>query len=88
MNSAYSKIVSCATNRDYNTLIEIQNSLFVERMKMDKFFTLFLDKFERKMDPDNTNTPIWTLYKAKLKEYADIQQAILAAKYYLTKPNV
>lgn len=88
MNPAYPKIVSCATERNYNAIAEIQNNLFVERMKMDKFFSMFLDKFERKMDPDNTNTPVWKLYKAKLKEYAELQQAITAAKYYLTKSNV
>lgn len=88
MNPAYSKIVAFATDRNYNGIIEVQNHLFVERMKMDKFFSMFLDKFERNMDPDNTDTPIWKLYKAKLKEYADIQQAITAAKYYLTKFNV
>lgn len=88
MNSAYPKIVSLATDGDYNGIISVQNELFVERMKMDKFFSMFLDKFERKMDPDCTDTPIWKLYKAKLKEYADIQQAILAAKYYLNKHHV
>lgn len=88
MNPAYPKIVSCATDRNYTAIVEIQNNLFVERMKMDKFFSMFLDKFERKMDPDNTNTPVWKLYKAKLKEYAELQQAITAAKYYLTKSNV
>ena len=38
------------------TLIEKRNFLFSERMKMDKFFTMFLDKFERKMDPEKPNT--------------------------------
>lgn len=88
MNSAYPKIVSLATERDYNGIIAIQHELFVERMKMDKFFSMFLDRFERKMDPDCTDTPIWKLYKAKMKEYGELQQAITAANYYLTKPNV
>ena len=85
MNPAYSKIVSCATLGDYQGIINQQHQLLVEKMRLDKFFSLFLDKFERKMDPENTDTPIWKLYKTKLKEYADVQQAITAATYYLRK---
>lgn len=88
MNSAYPKIITLASDRNYDGIIQVQNTLFVEKMKLDKFFSLFLDKFERKMDPENTDTPIWKLYKAKLKEYADVQQSITTAKYYLTKSNV
>jgi hypothetical protein len=46
---------------------------------------MYLDKFERKMDPDQTETPIWNLYKTKAKEYADLNQSITAAEYYLRK---
>lgn len=85
MNPAYSKIVTCASLRDRQGIVDQQNQLFVQKMKLDKFFSLFLDKFERKMDPDNTDTPIWKLYKNKLKEYNDVQQSITAATYYLRK---
>jgi len=88
MNPAYNQIVSQASDRDYNGIAQTRNTLFVERMRLDKFFSLFLDKFERKMDPENTNTPIWNLYKTKLKEYDDVQRSIKAADYYLTKQNV
>ena len=64
---------------------EEKNRLIVEKMKMDRFFTLFLDKFERKMDPDKTDTPVWKLYKTKLKEYEDVQRAIKLSDYYLKK---
>ena len=88
MNPAYSQIVTQATDRDYNGIAQTRNTLYAERMRLDKFFSLFLDKFERNMDPDNTNTPIWNLYKTKLKEYDDVQRSIKAADYYLTKQNV
>lgn len=88
MNSAYPKIITLASDRNYDGIIQVQNSLYIEKMKLDKFFSLFLDKFDRKMDPENTDTPIWKLYKAKLKEYADVQQSITTAKYYLTRSNV
>jgi len=54
-------------------------------MRLDKFFSMYLDKFERKMDPEKTNTPIWDLYKKKLREYGDLQQVIKAAEYYMKK---
>lgn len=74
-----------ATNRDYVALRTLHGQLLGERMRLDKFFSMYLDKFERKMDPEKTNTPIWDLYKKKLKEYGDLQQVILAAEYYMKK---
>ncbi len=68
--------------------IEQRNNLLLERMKLDRFFTMFLDKFERKMDPDNTNTPVWKLYKQKLKEYDKVQRDIKSAEYWISKQYV
>lgn len=64
---------------------EKRNNLVVERMKLDKFFTMFLDKFEKQMDSDKTDTPIWKLYKNKLKEYDDVQYGIREAEYWINK---
>ena len=64
-----------------------KNNLIVEKMKMDKFFSMFLEKFERKMDSDNTNTPIWKLYKSKLKEYEKIDQEIKTTNYWINKEH-
>lgn len=61
------------------------NELQVKKMKMDKFFSMFLEKFERKMDSDNTATPIWKLYKQKLKEYGDIEYEIKTTRYWIMK---
>jgi hypothetical protein len=66
-------------------LTEKYNSLQIEKMKLDKFFSMFLEKFERKMDPDNTDTSIWKLYKAKLKEYDKVSQEIKNTKYWINK---
>ena len=66
-------------------LVEKRNDLLVQKMKLDKFFSMFLEKFERKMDPDNTNTPIWKLYKTKLKEYGLIDQEIKNTEYWIRK---
>ena len=69
------------------TLTEKYNSLQIEKMKLDKFFSMFLEKFERKMDSDVTDTPVWKLYKAKLKEYEKVSQELKNTQYWITKEN-
>jgi hypothetical protein len=66
-------------------LTEKYNSLQIEKMKLDKFFSLFLEKFERKMDVDKTDTPVWKLYKAKLKEYDKVSQELKHTEYWIKK---
>lgn len=78
-------IVAASFNGDVKELQRIQMDLYKEKMKMDKFFTYFLEKFERKMDPENVDTPIWNLYRTKTKEYSQIDDAIRTTKYYLSK---
>lgn len=72
-------------NMNMNELKTKLNDLQVQKMKLDKFFSMYLEKFERKMDPDNTNTPIWKLYKEKLKEYDKVDYEIKATKYWMQK---
>jgi hypothetical protein len=67
------------------TLTEKYKSLQIEKMKLDKFFSMFLEKFERKMDADKTDTPVWKLYKAKLKEYDKISQELKNTNYWIAK---
>lgn len=67
------------------TLVEKYNDLLLHRMKLDKFFSMFLEKFERQMDPDNTDTPVWKLYKTKLREYEKVQHEIISTKYWIDK---
>jgi hypothetical protein len=67
------------------TLTEKYNSLQIQKMKLDKFFSMFLEKFERKMDADKTDTPVWKLYKAKLKEYDKISQELKNTNYWIAK---
>jgi hypothetical protein len=62
-----------------------RNRLLSEKMKLDKFFTMYLDKFERKMDPENPNTPIWKLFKEKSNHYNKICQEIRNAEYWIRK---
>jgi hypothetical protein len=63
--------------------------LQLEVMKLDKFFTMYLDKFSKKLDPEKTNTPIWKLYKQKTKEYHDLCRELRITDYYIKrKANV
>lgn len=87
MNQQYLDVMTFVRSDDLQGLHNQYCNLLADRMKMDKFFTLYLDKFERKMDPDNTNTPIWNLYKKKVKEYDGLQQAIKAAEYFMKKSS-
>jgi hypothetical protein len=57
----------------------------LQLMKLDKFFTMFLDKFSSKMSPEKTNTPIWKLYNEKTKEYNELYRDIRITEYYIKR---
>ncbi len=52
-------------------------------MKMDRFFSMFLEKFENDMDPNILGTPIWNLYNNKMLQYKELRSLETATKYYL-----
>lgn len=66
-------------------LIVQKQTLQIEKMKLDRFFSMYLDKFGSKMDHEKPNTKIWALYKSKLKEYEDISQQIKRLDYWIAK---
>lgn len=68
-----------------DNLFERRDTLVAQRMRLDKFFTLFLDKFHAKMNPDNTDSAVWKLYKLKLKEYDDIQRELRSNDYWIKR---
>ena len=72
----------------YNSIMDYQeklNTLFIKRMQMDKFFTMFLDRYSDKMDPEKLDTPIWKLYRKSLKEYDQLSKEITATEYWIKK---
>jgi hypothetical protein len=77
-----------AYNKSMIELMNQRNNLIAERMKLDKFFSMYLEKFERKMDPSNPNTPVWQLYKKKHTEYGTLCQEIRNIEYWIAKQNV
>lgn len=77
------QIVRCHANGDKDGLSRVYVDLVKQRMKLDKFMTLFLDKFERKMSYEDMDTNIWNLYRKKYAEYETLSQVIQTAEFYL-----
>lgn len=71
-----------------NSKIQDYQELLGVKMRLDKFFSMFLDQYGDKMDPDNTDTPVWKLYKAKLKEYDTVSRSIKEAEYWMKKAEL
>lgn len=59
--------------------------LVIDKMKLDKFFSLYLDKYGSKMDHDKPDTKIWALYKQKMTEYSTLNTAIKTLEYRISK---
>ena len=66
-------------------LISEKHDLQMEKMKLDRFFSMYLDKFGSKMDHEKPNTKVWTLYKSKLKEYEEVSRKIKHLDYWIAK---
>ena len=62
-----------------------EREFLIEKIKLNRFFTKYLDKFANKMKSDNTKTPIWDLYNKKMKEYEDVDYRIKTNAYYISK---
>lgn len=69
-------------NATPNQLPGIRGELIVEKMKLDKFFSVFLD--ENEMDDNDTTTPEWVTYHEMLKTYERVNQLIKSTDYYIS----
>lgn len=63
-----------------------RSKLQIDKMKMDRFFSVFLDK--AKFDEENLDTPEWFTYREMLKEYDKLSEMIKAANYRLGTTRV
>lgn len=72
---------------DYNIPIsELYNMFVVEKMALDKYFSVFLEESEDEMSQSqNFDSPAWKIYKEKLKEYDEIEKLVTRSRYYLNK---
>ncbi len=69
------------TTADRNRLFEMKSQLIIEKMKLDRFFSVFLDKYE--MDEDNVDTPEWFTYREMTKEYDRIDRLLKTTDFYI-----
>ena len=72
-------------SHDKSKLQDMLDEVIIQKMKMDKFFSMFLEKFENDMDPNILGTPIWNLYNTKLAQYRELRQLETATQYYLAR---
>ena len=82
MNNLY---YASEVSHDKTKLQELLGEVIIQKMKMDKFFSMFLEKFENDMDPNVLGTPIWNLYNTKMAQYKELRSLETATKYYLER---
>jgi hypothetical protein len=79
------KFSLCAIDRDIVALEKIHVSLVKERKVLDRWFDKYLDMFDKKMKPEEPDTPIWKLYNKKSQEYSELNEVITTANAYINK---
>lgn len=72
-------------NMSKSEMVNQHAQLVIDKMKLDKFFSLYLDKFGSKMDHEKPNTKIWALYKQKMTEYSTLNTSIKTLEYRISK---
>jgi hypothetical protein len=76
------------TYGDYDSIKTLYAELTHQKANLDKYFTLFLDKFSNKMKPETLDTPLWKMYREKVKQYHEIDTSMKIAEYYLKRNHV
>jgi hypothetical protein len=66
-------------------LVSAYNFFVLQKAKLDKYFTEFLDSNEKEMSEDNYDSPAWKQYRVMLKDYETVEKFITTSKYYITK---
>jgi hypothetical protein len=79
------KFSMCAVDRDLNALVRLRGALYKERMKMDAWFDKYLDMFDKQMDADKPETPVWKMYHKKSNEYSELNRLIASSEVYIKK---
>ena len=69
----------------HEELTNIREALHTDKMKLDKFFTVFLESV--KLDSDDLDNPEWTVYHEMLKSYEQLTSQIQYCDYRLRNPS-
>ena len=64
-----------------NNMAQHYDELLLERARMDKFFSIFLD--ENDLDEEEFTSPAWNIYKKKLEEYSYLDLKIRSVELKL-----
>lgn len=73
--------ISDITSAPYGDLRVIKNNLIVQKMKLDKFFSVFLDNVE--LSEENVGDDNWVTYREMLKDYDQVNHLIRTTDYYI-----
>ena len=82
-SSMESKIVVAAALHDQDTIRDIYIELSNDKMKMDRWFDKFLDRFSDDLDKIDRNDPIKKLYNSKFDEYSKVSRTLRVAEIYM-----
>ena len=85
MSNTMNRYYASEVSHDKSKLQELLDEVIIQKMKMDRFFSMFLEKFENDMDPNVLGTPIWNLYNTKMAQYKELRSLETATKYYLAR---
>lgn len=72
-------------NKRDGDLVTAHNLFVLQKAKLDKYFSEFLDKNEKEMSEDNYDSPAWVSYRIMLKDYDTVQKFITTSRYYINK---
>jgi hypothetical protein len=80
----FANFVNCSDNSE--SLYTLYNKYIVQKMKLDKYFSEFLEENEKEMNESiNFDSPAWITYRKKLKEYDEVDKFIARTRYHLNK---
>ena len=68
-------------NASYEQRVQMHQTLIIDKMKLDRFFSVFLDN--AKLDENDLDHVDWVVYKSMLKDYTYVEETIKTMDYYL-----
>jgi UDP-3-O-[3-hydroxymyristoyl] glucosamine N-acyltransferase len=66
---------------EYDQLFEARQKLIVDKMKLDRFFSVFLDNTD--LDESEPGSDDWIIYKEMIKEYERVDHLLATTKYHI-----
>lgn len=80
-------LMKAVVEKNSESLYSMYIDLINRQTQLNKWFDLFLDKFNEKLENENRFSPVWNLYHHKLEEYQDLSRSINTVEFYLKSSN-